>query len=64
MTCAPQIQTNGVNSLWNPAPGFAYIEAQGAGYLQAHNPPLDQFLVDIKNGTPAAGIVGRADPGI
>jgi phospholipase C len=51
MTCAPEVQTNGVNTLWNPAPGFAYVEAQGAAYLQMHNPPFDQFLVDIKNGT-------------
>ena len=32
-------------------PGFTYIQQQGAAYLQAHNPDLDQFLVDIKNGT-------------
>ncbi len=51
MTCAPEIQTNGINSLWNPAPGFAYIEKQGGSYIQQHNPAFDQFLVDIKNGT-------------
>ena len=51
MTCDPQVQNNGVLSLWNPAPGFAYVEAQGQTYLAAHNPALDQFLVDIKNGT-------------
>ncbi len=51
MTCEPQFQNNGVNSIWNPAPGFAYVEQQGASYIQAHNPPIDQFLTDIKNGT-------------
>ena len=51
MTCAPQWQTNSVNTLWNPVPGFAYVEQQGAAYIQAHNPPFDQFLLDIKNGT-------------
>jgi phospholipase C len=51
MTCEPQLQNNGVESLWNPAPGFAWVEAQGPGYLADHNPELDQFLVDIKNGT-------------
>jgi phospholipase C len=49
MTCDPQIQNNGANSLWNPAPGFAYVEAQGPAYLAEHNPSLDP--VDIKNGT-------------
>ena len=51
MTCDPQVQNTGVLSLWNPAPGFASVEQQGAAYLKAHNPPLDQFLLDIKNGT-------------
>jgi hypothetical protein len=27
------------------------VEKQGATYLAAHNPPLDQFLLDVKNGT-------------
>lgn len=49
MTCEPQIQTAGVLSLWNPLPGYASVEAHGAGYIAAHNPPLDQFLLDIKN---------------
>ena len=50
MTCEPAIQGNGVLSFWNPVPGFAWVEAQGAGYLADHNPPLDQFLLDVKNG--------------
>jgi len=51
MTCEPAIQGNGVLSYWNPVPGFAWVEAQGASYLAAHNPPLDQFLLDVKNST-------------
>jgi phospholipase C len=51
MTCDPQVQNNGILSLWNPAPGFASVQAQGPAYLASHNPPLDQFLVDIKAGT-------------
>jgi phospholipase C len=51
MTCDPQVQNNGLLSIWNPAPGFAYVEAQGKAYLASHNPPLDQFLADIKNAT-------------
>ncbi len=51
MTCDPQVQNNGILSIWNPVAGFASVEAQGPAYLAAHNPPLDQFLVDIKNGT-------------
>jgi len=51
MTCDPQVQTNGVGSDWNPAPLFAYIKSQGKAYIQTHNPQIDQFLVDVKNGT-------------
>jgi len=51
MTCEPALQANGILSYWNPAPGFAWVEAQGASYLASHNPQMDQFLVDIKNGT-------------
>jgi phospholipase C len=51
MTCEPALQANGVLSFWNPVPGFASVEAQGAAYLAAHNPSLDQFLVDLKDGT-------------
>jgi phospholipase C len=51
MTCEPAIQANGVLSFWNPVPAFGSVEAQGASYLAAHNPRLDQFLLDIKNGT-------------
>jgi phospholipase C len=50
MTCEPSLQANGILSYWNPAPGFAWVEAQGANYIAAHNPQMDQFLVDIKNG--------------
>ncbi len=51
MTCAPEPQAATVPSYWNPAPYFQWVIAQGPAYLQLHNPPLDQFLVDIKNGT-------------
>jgi phospholipase C len=51
MTCAPAMQNNGILSIWNPAPGFASVVAQGPAYLSAHNPAMDQFLVDVKNGT-------------
>jgi len=51
MTCDPQVQNDGVLSLWNPAPGYAYVQAQGAAYLAAHNPDIDQFLVDVRAGT-------------
>ena len=51
MTCEPALQANGILGYWNPAPGFAWVEAQGANYLASHNPAMDQFLVDIKNGT-------------
>jgi phospholipase C len=51
MTCEPQAQNNLVLSLWNPVPGFAWVFNQGSSYLAAHNPPVDQFLLDLTNGT-------------
>lgn len=51
MTCEPQQQAGSIVSIWNPAPGFAYVEAQGANYIAAHNPDVNQFLADVKNGT-------------
>jgi len=51
MTCAPQIQTVGVASYWNPAPFFSYIKAQGSPYLKQHNVPIDTFLLDATNDT-------------
>ena len=51
MSCAPQVQNGGVVSLWNPAPGFAWVEQQGPAYIAAHNPDADQFLLDVRNGT-------------
>ena len=50
MTCAPEPQSPGLPSYWNPAPFFAYVKQQGAAYLTAHNPPVDQFLVDVQTG--------------
>ncbi len=51
MTCEPQLQRGSVVSAWNPAPGFAWVQQQGKAYLTAHNPGIDQFLLDVKNGT-------------
>lgn len=51
LTCDPTPQLPTVPSYWNPTPGFASVHAQGKAYVSAHNPPVDQFLVDIKNNT-------------
>ena len=51
MTCEPQTQSGTVLSFWNPAPAFTWVHQQGPAYLAAHNPDVDQFLVDVKNGT-------------
>lgn len=51
MTCEPQKQRGSVLGFLNPPPGFVWVRQQGASYLAAHNPQLDQFLVDLKNGT-------------
>jgi phospholipase C len=48
MDCAPALQGSGVPGIWNPAPLFAYVQRQSAGYRAAHVPDVDQFLVDIK----------------
>jgi phospholipase C len=50
MTCAPQIQAPSVASYWNPAPYFSWIKSFPKSYLAEHNPSLDQFLIDLKNG--------------
>ncbi len=50
MTCAPQLQTTSVPSIWNPAPAFAWVKSKGANYLALHNPPIEQVLADIKAG--------------
>lgn len=49
-SCPPQVQAATVGSLWNPAPLFVYVKQQGKAYLAAHNPPLSQFLSDLKAG--------------
>jgi phospholipase C len=51
MTCAPHIQISGVASIWNPPPLFHWVQAKGAGYLRAHNPPIEQFLHDLQHGS-------------
>ncbi len=51
MTCDPEFQQATVDSIWNPVPGFAWVEAQGPTYLAQHNPDANQFLLDVTNGT-------------
>ncbi len=51
MTCEPIPQQGGVASVWNPAPDFAGVKAQGRPYVLAHNPPIEQFLADAAQGT-------------
>jgi phospholipase C len=51
MTCEPETQQSTVLSMWNPVPGFTWVETQGSAYLKAHNPDIDQFLVDVEKGT-------------
>jgi phospholipase C len=50
MTCEPQAQTPGVPSIWNPPPYFIWVKAKGPAYLAEHNPDVEQFLADVKNG--------------
>jgi phospholipase C len=50
LTCAPHLQNNAVQSIWNPPPYFSSVQAQGAAYIQAHNPDIDQYLKDINSG--------------
>lgn len=50
MTCPPAPQNPEVPSIWNPAPYFSWVKKQGGDYLTAHNPPADQFLVDLAKG--------------
>ncbi len=49
MDCPPEIATTAVPTIWNPPPFFSSVNAQGSSYLAQHNPPLDQFLVDLNN---------------
>jgi phospholipase C len=51
MDCEPQEQAGSVPSYWNPVPSYAWVKAQGSDYIAAHNPALDQFLIDVNNGT-------------
>ncbi len=54
MTCPPETQQAGVESWWNPLPGFTEALAKNKanpGYLAQHNPPLEQFYADLQNGT-------------
>ena len=51
MTCEPQGQKSTILSEWNPLPGYAWVQQHGSAYLQAHTPGIDQFLLDVNNGT-------------
>lgn len=63
MTCDPQGLATSVPSIWNPAPLFNWVQKQGAAYLAAHNPPVDQLLIDLKAGTlPQVAWVVPASP--
>jgi phospholipase C len=63
MTCRPQTQHGSVFSFWNPAPGFTWVRQQGSAYIAAHNPDVDQFLLDVKNNTlpQVSWIIPQAD---
>jgi phospholipase C len=62
MTCAPQIQTTRVPSIWNPAPFFAYVQKGGQSYIAGHIVPVDQFLVDVaKKNLPAVSWIVPAN---
>jgi phospholipase C len=50
MTCDPQLQSDGVPSIWNPSPYFAWVQAKGPTYLKYHNPRVEQLLSDVRNG--------------
>jgi phospholipase C len=50
MICDPRVQTNGIPSIWNPAPYFAWVKSKGPKYLDVHNPRIEQFLADVKFG--------------
>ena len=52
MTCAPRLTPSPfVPSIWNPAPYFSWVKAQGRAYTAAHIQPIDQFLRDAEAGT-------------
>jgi phospholipase C len=51
MTCAPQIKVGPPFWFWNPVGGYRYVVAQGPQYLALHTPQLNQFLLDVGNGT-------------
>lgn len=50
MTCAPQVQTKKVPSIWNPAPFYGYVQQQGAAYLTDHVVDLERFVRDVQTG--------------
>lgn len=49
--CPPAPQVSTVPSIWNPAPLYSSVIAKGRNYLKEHNPKIDQFYVDLQQGT-------------
>jgi phospholipase C len=50
LTCDPVPQAGSIPGAFNPAAHFAYVQSQGAAYVAAHIPNVDQFLKDAKSG--------------
>jgi phospholipase C len=51
MSCDAKPQAHGTGSIWNPAPLYTYVQAQGTDYMDLHNPPYTQFFTDLSKGT-------------
>ncbi len=51
MTCAPVAMQQAVQSIWNPAPAFGWVKAQGASYAATHIVAVDQLVLDAENDT-------------
>jgi phospholipase C len=62
MTCPPQLQTAGVESIWNPMPRFNTERRHGQNFVNDHNPPIEQFFADIAhNNLPQVSWIVPAD---
>jgi phospholipase C len=51
MECEPQEQTKNSLSIWNSVHLYTWVKSQGKAYIEQHNPDLEQFIVDVQNGT-------------
>jgi phospholipase C len=51
MDCDRKTQSSQTTSIWNPGPGFTYIQAKGKAYRQKHFASVTQLATDIANGT-------------